>query len=427
MRNYLFLFCVLISSSVLVSQHGTASIEETLFNLPDIQFQKIDSKEDVETFEVMVRQPVDHHDIQSEYFYQRVVLEHRGYDRPTVMNTNGYALSNNPPEIVDMLDANLLNIEHRYFGNSIPDSVDWRYLNLIQVTADLHHIHELFNRIYKEKWISTGISKGGQTTIYYRYFYPDDVDVSIPYVAPVNKSVSDPRIYDFLDSVGPADCRSTVFKIQKSLLMNKEWMLERLKWYAIGKEMTFDYVGSLEAAYELAVLEYPFSFWQGGSDCALLPALENNEALLNHFIDAVGLSLYDDRLIAYFAPHYYQAATEMGYYSLRTEGLEQWIDIVGENPSAAFTPLGIKAAYNPETNQKVHQWLETLQEDMIFLYGEYDTWSATRAITSDGSNVLYMIVDDEDHGGARMENLSEQQWIELVTYLKTRHGLVLSH
>ena len=156
-----------------------------------------------------------------------------------------------------------------------------------------------------------------------------------------------------------------------------------------------------------------------------MPALENKEALLLHFINAVGLSLYEDRLVQYFAPHYYQAATEMGYYHLRTEGLEQYIDVVGDNPSAAFAPEGVSVTYNPETNNKVHEWLATVDSDMIFIYGENDTWSATKANTPEEDNILYFIVDDEDHGGARMENLSEHQWLDLVNYLKSRHELVL--
>ena len=32
--------------------------------------------------------------------------------------------------------------------------------------------------------LATGISKGGQATMFYRSYFPDDVDISVPYVAP---------------------------------------------------------------------------------------------------------------------------------------------------------------------------------------------------------------------------------------------------
>ena len=46
-----------------------------------------------------------------------------------------------------------------------------------------------------------GISKGGQTTIFHRYFYPADVDISVPYVAPLNLEYVDPRLDKFLNRV----------------------------------------------------------------------------------------------------------------------------------------------------------------------------------------------------------------------------------
>ena len=101
-------------------------------------------------------------------------------------------------------------MEHRYFGESMPDSLNYNYLNLKQATADLHHIRQLFGQIYTGKWVSTGVSKGGATTIFYRYFYPEDVDASVPYVAPVNREQEDQRLYRFLDTIGTDQCREKI-------------------------------------------------------------------------------------------------------------------------------------------------------------------------------------------------------------------------
>ena len=57
----------------------------------------------------------------------------------------------------------------------MPDSLDYQYLNFEQVAQDYHHIRQLFDNIYNGKWASSGISKGGTTTIFYKYFYPNDV------------------------------------------------------------------------------------------------------------------------------------------------------------------------------------------------------------------------------------------------------------
>lgn len=414
-----FIFCLIVLFNPLKGQLPIDLIEAALMDMEGVRFIKMPS-EDGQKYELSIRQPVDHKNPNGPYFYQRVILDHMDFDAPVVMNTNGYNLRDRKIEPVDLLGANYLNIEHRYFGKSIPEDMDWQHLNLYNVTADLHRINQLFKCIYHGTWISSGVSKGGQTTIYYRYFYPEDVDLSIPYVAPVNQSIRDSRIYDFLDTVGSEECRNQVRATQIDFLKNKDQILEKLKWHSKGAGYSFNYFGDMEKAFELAVLEYPFSFWQSGLDCGTFPDQSDLDALTDYFISAVGLSLYSDNAVALYSPHYYQAATEMGYYHLETEGLELWLDKVGEDPSAAFAPKSAVVEYNPGTNKLVHQWLKNTQENIIFIYGEYDTWSATRAVTHDGNNILYIIVEKEDHGGARISNFSADQRNQLKVYLKQK-------
>ena len=87
----------------------------------------------------------------------------------------------------------MIFVEYRYFLESTPEPKDWQYLTAENSADDLHAITTAFKNIYSGKWIATGISKGGQTTLLYRTFYPDDVDISIPYVAPLCYGVEDGR------------------------------------------------------------------------------------------------------------------------------------------------------------------------------------------------------------------------------------------
>ena len=81
----------------------------------------------------------------------------------------------------------------------------WQYLTIKQAAADHHAIIQTLKaKLYpRSKWVTTGISKGGQTTIFHRYFYPEDADVSVPYVAPLNLKEVDPRIERFLNKAMP--------------------------------------------------------------------------------------------------------------------------------------------------------------------------------------------------------------------------------
>ena len=236
MMKKLVLFMFLTSWFIIPLSAQTTSLEDLLFNLPDVKFKKIESPNSTElTYELNVKQPIDHSDIQKGFFYQKVYLSHKGFDKPTVIVTQGYQVAQNrEQELTELLNANQLNIEHRFFGESLPDSLNYNYLNLKQATADIHHIRQLFDQIYSQKWISTGISKGGSTTIFYRYYYPDDVDVSVSYVAPLTNTFEDKRIYNFLDTIGSNECRQKIKQFLTRLLENRERVIPLLHFYSLG-------------------------------------------------------------------------------------------------------------------------------------------------------------------------------------------------
>ncbi len=397
-------------------------LEEKLFSLPDVIFKKIDTPEGYEAaYELKVRQEIDHNDPSKGYFYQRAYLSHKGYDNPTAIITNGYGRpSNNITEVAELIDANQINVEHRYFLESSPDSLDYDYLNFEQVTADLHKINQLFRRIYNGKWVSTGISKGGTTTIFYRYFYPDDVDVSIPYVAPVNHSDEDPRIYEFLDNIGSKQCRQDIEAYQMDMLENSDQMRALLKWYVKGKGLKFNYL-NMDEAYEYAILEFSFSFWQYGHDCAIIPKkTDSTEKKLQYFLDIVGLDFYSDSSMESYASHYYQSGTEMGYYGYETEdfkGLLKYIS-ADSHPSAVFMPNKMKANFKGELTNRVSKWSETAP-NMIYINGALDTWSATAVPPSDKTNSLFFFMEGKHHGSARIRNMSEKDKSRLIKSLNT--------
>ena len=65
------------------------------------------------------------------------------------------------------------------------------------------------------------MSKGGQT-LYFKRFYPNDVNAAVPYVAPVNLAAEDPRIYMFLNSVGTEECRDKIKQFQRAFLLKRD-------------------------------------------------------------------------------------------------------------------------------------------------------------------------------------------------------------
>ena len=398
------------------------SIENQLFELPDLIFKEIKKADGFEAvYELRVKQPVDHHDPSKGHFYQRAFLSHKGFDRPTVLVTEGYTNTRNRIyELTELIGANQISVEHRFFGESMPDSLNYGYLNLKQATADLHHIKQLFKNIYKGKWLSTGISKGGATTIFYRYFYPDDVDVSVPFVAPINKEFEDKRLYTFLDTIGSDECRRVINNFQKRILENREKVLPLLDFYSEGAGVSYDYL-SLEEAFEFAVLEYPFSFWQYGHDCSKIPdSSVSIETALKYLLEVSDITFFSDRDIEFFGSHYYQSAEEMGYYGYETEDFATFLKAlpIDSNPHATFLPDKMKVEFDDTLLKKVHKWLDKNGNQFIYINGAIDTWSATAIRPNDKVDALWFFMEGKHHGNARISNMDENDKQLLIATLE---------
>ena len=412
----------LITALFQFSNAQSNSLETLLFELPDVVFKKIETADNFEvTYELRVKQPIDHSDVSKGYFHQRVFLSHRGFDQPTIMITEGYDRPRNRiDELTELLNGNQLLIEHRYFGESVPDTLDYTYLTLKQVTSDLHHIKELFKNIYPNKWLATGRSKGGATTLFYRYFYPNDVDVSVNYVGPINNAFEDKRIYKFLDTVGTKSCRDKIESFQKYLLKNKSNILPLLKSYSLGANATYTY-HSVEKAFEFAVLEYPFSFWQYGHDCADIPNKPTSyfEAV-KYFTSVSDITFFGDAPTNGYAPHYYQSATEFGYYGYETSEFKGLLTELptDKNPHAAFTPNKMDAPYNGDLLNKINTWLPNEGNKIIHIYGTLDTWSASAVPPSNKVDAVWFFMEGKHHGNALIRTMNSAEKEKLVATLE---------
>lgn len=423
MKLIILLFIVFFASTAF-SQTEKQTLERLLFNLPNVSFADISKPGDPYlTYDLMVKQPLDHQHPEKGTFYQLVRLCHHGFDRPTVIETHGYELYPKKNELEKILDANNIGVEYRFFGKSVPDSMRWEYLTVEQATADLHAINLLFKQIYQGKWISTGISKGGQTTLYYKYYFPNDVDMAIPYVAPIDNALEDTRIYTFLDTIGTPECRQKIFDFQKFLLLNEDKAIEKLKWYSKGAGLKFNYTGNIGKSFEFAVLEYSFSFWQWGRSCDSIPTNKSLDDYLSELLKTSSISFFSDEQMDKYAPHYYQAQ-QTGYYSYNIEPFKKYLKHFTTNPSAIFPPKLAKShlKYGP-INENLQEWLKTNGNNILYIYGGIDTWSAARVLVSDLVNSRSFLIPGANHASARIKNLPEEMKEEFVQKIKEWTGL----
>lgn len=405
----LYVILIICLSGVLYGQN----IEQLLFDLPGVSFTQIETPGSYESaYHLMVKQPLDHSDHSKGYFYQKVYLSHKGFDNINVIVTQGYNINRNRiTELATLVNGNQIDVEHRFFGESVPETMQYEYLNLQQQAADLHHINQLFKQIYTGKWISTGISKGGSTTIFYRYFYPSDVDASVPYVAPFTNSIEDQRIYDFLDNIGSEECRQKIKDFQIRMLGNRDKIIPLLRYYAMGARLEFDYL-NIEKAFEYAILEYPFAFWQGGLSCQEIPmSYASLDDDLMYFISVDPLSLFSDQLIDYFGSHYYQAASQMGYYGYKISDFNHLLKAlpIDQNPLAVFPPNKMNVQFDGSLLQKANKWLAESGNQFIYIYGALDTWSACAVNPSNHLQAKKFVLEDKHHYNARIESMTPSE------------------
>jgi hypothetical protein len=410
--RFVLLFAGLMPATLVVGQ----TLEEKLRTLGLDSLRSFEISRDgyTEAWEMFISQPLNHDEPDGKRFQQRVILRHRDFNKPMVLVTEGYAAHYGlspryDDELAARLETNLLVAEHRFFGRSVPDSLDWNQLNLKNSTADLHRITTTFKELYTSSWLSTGISKGGQTSIYYRYFYPDDVQASVPYVAPLNFSDEDERVYHFLDTVGPADCRERIYQIQRRLLADQEVFRPMFADSVAKRKLTFERVGGVEKAFEYNVLEFSFAYWQWYPIlCDDLPQADADSSLIfKTFAAAAGYDFFADQSIASYEPFFYQALTEMGMYNYSLEGFDDLILYVKEPNFYHAVPKDITLVYEPTLSMNVAEWLKQYGNNMLYIYGAYDAWSSTAVQTGEHTNAIKLLLPFGSHS-TRLRHFPEE-------------------
>ena len=68
---------------------------------------------------------------------------------------------------------------------------------------------------------------------------------------------------------------------------------------------------------------------------------------------------------------------------------EAWREFVEDTTKITFDftmPTGIYPTFNPEHSKKVQEWIQKNGNNMLYIYGEYDPWTATAVETGEETN-----------------------------------------
>lgn len=421
-RYAALLLFVLLSASA--SSFAQTVLEQKISAISAIkEIRPLETSEFSEKYVTYFTQPLDHRHPEKGSFRQRVIVSHVGFDRPTVIVTEGYgaAYALRPQyreELSKLLNANMIFVEYRYFLESTPEPKDWQYLTAENSADDLHAITTAFKNIYPGKWIATGISKGGQTTLLYRTFYPDDVDISVPYVAPLCYGVEDGRHEPFLHKVSTPENRKIIEDFQLEALKRKATLLPRFEKYCTEKNYSFR--APIEEIYDYSVLEYSFALWQWGTPISSIPATTaSDDEIFSHLlaISEPGYFTADSPNASFFV----QAARELGYYGYDVQPFKQYLSIQSSEGylHRLMLPEELKdMPFDKTLSKKITKFLKKQDPKMIFIYGQNDPWTAAGVTWLKNKKNIHVFIQPNGSHLARISTLPEKEKKEVMELIK---------
>jgi len=356
-------------------------------------------------FLLQYEQPLDHDNPSAGTFKQQIVLHHKANTAPMVLYTSGYALfaQDDLSELGTGLQANQLNTEQRWFGSSKPANVtpeSWQLVTIEQAAKDHHRIVQAFEPFYSGKWLNTGHSKGGMTSIFHRRFFPTDLDATVAYVAPISFADPDPRYIPHLDQIGESTCRNAIRAIQTKAL--EPTMFDQLLALAQSSHdpsSTFERSGGLASSLEKDITALEWAFWQysKATDCAAFLTPPTDAAgLFNVFAQWTGVgapdTAYEDEQ---FLAYQWQAATQLGMQSYATahlSGLLKYDTIKVNMAPQGTTPVHARAAMDD-----VQNWVTTEGTQILFIYGGSDPWTGGAYEIGTHPEVVKLVVPASPH------------------------------
>ena len=328
-------------------------------------------------------------------------------------------------EISTIFNTNNIVVEHRYFLESTPypgeapEDVNWDYMNAPNAAADMHEVVTALKTIFDGKWISTGISKGGQNTMIYRTYYPDDVDFSVPYVGPLCRALYDGRHEPFIETyAGTPEDREAIKNFQIELLLRKDRLMPAFDSVCIANDYKFNV--PTDEVYDFGVLEFSFAFWQWGYPVEQIPGKDASDKEVFDYMMAICSPEY---FVTWSptSPFFVQAAKELGYYGYDMKPFKEYrkyfsIKNTKNYLQKLMLPQGVDLEFSDYLYAKISAFLLSTDARMLFIYGQFDPWSAVMPSDPHKDNIKFYIQPGGSHR-ARIATFDEATQKEIKSIL----------
>jgi hypothetical protein len=218
--------------------------------------------------------------------------------------------------------------------------------------------------------------------------------------------------------------------MQRNSLLRRPAMVAKLTEYAAQNGLTYEATfGSVDRAFEAAVLDTPFAFWQYGSqaDCPSVPgtAAATDQQLFD-FIDQIsGWSFYTDEGTAPYLPYYFQATQQLNWPDVASK--TSWLKGLLHYREAGDAPAAVPDAIEPRHEETamldVDLWLRMSGRRMLFVYGENDPWSAEKFEPGPGTRDSHWYTVPNGNHGANIGRLPAAERSEATQLLQAWMGV----
>ncbi|MBA4242143.1 MAG: hypothetical protein C0448_15570 [Sphingobacteriaceae bacterium] len=411
-RQIIFIFLIVNVISTYSQKNLFQNKFSKLYNFKIVPKTNLNFKE---YYEITIQQSLDHINPKDK-FNQRIYVGFKDFNAPTVIVTDGYAIDyaskqDYSNELTTELKANIVVVEHRFFGKSIPDSIDWDLLTMKQAADDYHFIKSILDKILSGKWISSGISKGGQAALSYKMFYPNDIAVAVTYGAAIkNKQsvFSDTILLNLTQTV----CGKKVSELQQYLFTHKSILLPYFSDFTSQKKYDFSPLDN-EIVMDYMLLELPFSFWQNGNKCEDIPdSTFNTENLVGYLTKIVPPRFFSVNNKKQLESAFYMFYHELGYYEYNTNPFTKYLKRK-DYSNKYFAPQNITIQYDNTFHKTVNTFMKSSDsKNVFFIYGQNDPWALQ---TTTSENVF--IVPSGSHK-SRIVNFSFEQQADIYNKIK---------
>jgi len=306
----------------------------------------------------------------------------------------------------------------------VDDPKRWDYETQYQEAADLHAVFTALKPILPGKWMSTGTSKNGETSIDYNHICPDDMDFCAAFCAPLTTSLYDVRCGKYLlQESGTEDQRKLMDAGIRRYLAGGEQGLyatfcERIASEKLRRPSFSEFVFNVFEVYFSA-----FSYYNGDKRLPQMAAADDSVDDLYKKWREMLVANRDTALVTY----YVDCSRWQGLFQNDYDVYKDLLDGTSFSPrnvNLSFVPDHLRYIYDAYDSsyqlKLVNGYMPFTAKPTLLVYAKDDPWTGARPqyINTVSTKLIINPIGTHNDGLLNREIFTPELSQEIVDYVK---------